>query len=356
MQPFNLISAAGQVAAHLRAAVARGEYSGMMPGVNRLGVELGVNPKTVESALQQLEREGLLVGQGAGRKRLIVPPGGKGPRPMRVAILLGEPSDRHLEYIVELQHALAAAGHAAIFPAKSLMELGMNVGRVGRLVRGTTADAWVVLAGSREMLEWFCTQPKPAFALFGRRIGLPIAATGPDNPPAFAAATHRLIELGHRRISLVVRRLGGQPEPGQCESVFLDKLKAHGIPTSEYNLPDWRETKEGLQDLLSSLFRVSPPSALIIDAAPLFTAAQQFLARRDLRVPAQVSLICTDPDPTFAWCVPSIAHIRWDSQPLVCRIVRWVAAVGRGERDLRQTSVRAEFVAGGTIGPAPAGG
>ena len=41
-------------------------------------------------------------------------------------------------------------------------------------------DAWVIIAGSREVLEWFVEQQIPAFALFGRRDGLPIAGVGPD--------------------------------------------------------------------------------------------------------------------------------------------------------------------------------
>ena len=52
----------------------------------------------------------------------------------------------------------------------------MDAGRVSRFVRKTKADAWIVCAGSREVLEWFSAQPVPAFALFGRRDGLPIAA------------------------------------------------------------------------------------------------------------------------------------------------------------------------------------
>lgn len=71
-------------------------------------------------------------------------------------------------------------------------------------------------------------------------------------------------------------------------------------------------------------------------------------------MPEDVSLIGTDPDPNFAWCVPSIAHIRWDSRPVVRHIVRWAANVGRGRVDRKQSFIAAEYVPGGTVGPAPA--
>ena len=105
---------------------------------------------------------------------------------------------------------------------------------------------------------------------------------------------------------------------------------------------------------MGSLFRVTPPTALIIDEAPFFIATQQFLASRGIRVPQQVSLICTDADSTFTWCLPSVSHIRWDSRLVARRIVRWAAAVSRGRKDVKQSFTLAEFVKGGTIGPVPA--
>ena len=351
MARLRILSTSEQVAAYLRAEVERGHWFGMMPGVNQLAPELGVTRKTVEVALRQLEREGLLTNRGAGRKRLIVLSGGASIRPMRVAILLYEPADRRLEYLVELQHALAEAGHTVITASKSLTELNMDVARVSRLVKQTAADAWVVVAGSAGVLEWFRAQTRPVFALFGRREGLAIAAMGPDKSPALTAATRHLIGLGHRRIVMLCRQLRRLPKPGSSEQAFLDELKANGLPVSDFNLPDWEESREGFQKLLHSLFRVTPPTALIIDEASFFVATQQFLAGRGIRVPQHVSLVCTDADPIFAWCTPSISHIGWDTHTLVRRIVSWAATVSRGGRDVKQTSVPAEFVTGDTTGP-----
>ena len=353
MRPLRLFSAAEQVAAHLGGKLERGHWVGSLPGVGALAAELGVNRKTVEAALRQLEKAGQLAGQGPGRNRRIVVPEDGAARPLRIAMLEYDPMGRTEGYMVELHHSLVAAGHTAFFTEKCLVELGMDLARIGRLVRQTKADAWVISAGSREVLEWFCAQPVPAFALFGRREGLPIAGTGPDKLPAMVAATRRLIGFGHRRIVVVARGERRRPEPGRPERAFLEELKARGVPVGAFNLPDWAETREGLHELLRSLFQITAPTALIIDAAPLFAAVQQFLAEHGLRVPRQVSLVCTDADPTFAWCLPTIAHIRWDPAPVVRRIVRWAATVSRGRPDVKQTLTPAEFVPGGTMGPAP---
>ena len=353
MGTFRVLTAAEQVGEYLRAELCRGTWGGRMPGGSRLATELGVGRDTVEAALQILERDGLLVPQGAGRRRRIELAEGIVARPMRVAILVTDRSNE--EYIIELFHLLVEAGHLPFHATKTLVELGTDVGRVARLVNRTEADAWVVVSGSREILEWFSRQRKPAFALFGRRGQVLIAAVGPDKVPPIAAATARLIGLGHRRISLVCRRQRRLPQPGPPERAFLNELAAHGISTSDFNLPAWEESKKGFVTLLVSLFGATPPTALILDEAFLFNAAFHYLAKRGLRVPQDISLVCTDDDPDFAWCEPSVAHIRWDYRPVVRRVVRWAANVSHGKDDRRQTLTKAEFVEGGTVGLAKGG-
>ena len=340
-----------QVAAHLRVELQRGRWGCFMPGRNRLAAELGANQKTVEAALRLLEQEKLLVPQGAGRRRRIVLPDVP-PSELRIAVLDYEPATRGESYMIDLQHLLNEAGHVAFSTGTTLLELGMNAQRVSRLVAETQADAWLVVAGSREVLSWFAGQPLPVFALFGRRRGLPIAGVGPDKPPAVVELTQRLVGLGHRRIVMLVRADRRLPEPGATERAFLGTLAAHGMQPGSYHLPDWEESVDGFHHCLEGLFRLTPPTALIVDEASLFTAAMQFCARHGLRVPEDVSLVCCDSSPHFAWCKPPVSHIRWDSRPVVRRIVRWAANISRGIDDRRQSQTSAEFIEGGTIGPA----
>ena len=348
------LSISAQVAAYLRGELGRGRWSGAMPGLKPLAAELGINEKTAGLALRQLEREGVLIPQGLRRKRLIepAPAAPAAPPSLRLAILPTEESDRRLDYVIKLQHHLEQSGHSVIWPQASLAELRMDVKRVARLVKRTPADAWVVFAASRELLEWFSTQALPVLALFGRRRGLPLAGVGPDKVQAYVAATRALIALGHRRIVLLARPRRRLPEPGGSEQAFLDELAAHGIKDDAYHLPHWEDSIADFHENLEALFRFTPPTALIIQEVPLFVAAQQFLLHRGIRVPEEVSLVCTDADPNFDWCRPTVAHMRWDSGPVVRRVVRWAANVSHGRQDLRQTLTPAEFVPGGTIGPA----
>ena len=352
MAEWRRYSTAVQLAAWLRQELLRGRWQGTMPGVMRLAGELGVARDSVEEALRELERQGVLRGQGRGRGRVIDLTGGGAARSLRVALMLYEASDTQVHYIVDLQHLLIEAGHQVIFAPQSLSELRMDVRRVAAVAGRIETDAWVVVAGPQAVLQWFAEQTTPAMALFGRRGMVPIAGIGPEHLPAMLAAVRRLIELGHRRIVSLVRPERRLPHPGQLERAVLAELAAHGIPVGPYNLPHWSDTREGLRRCLDELYRLTPPTALLIDEASIFAATQQHLARRGILAPQHVSLVCGEPDPAFAWFEPPITHLRWDFRPLVRHIVRWADGVAAGKNDRHQRFTKVDFVEGGTIGPA----
>ncbi|MCX6874043.1 MAG: substrate-binding domain-containing protein [Verrucomicrobia bacterium] len=339
MSGLYISSGGEQVAAHLREGLLQGRWSGVLPGRKRLAAELGVSGKIVEAALGGIA----------------MPEGTTKPRPLRVALMLHEANNTQLHYIVELQHLLIEAGHQVIFAPHTLSDLRMDVSRVARMVGKIETDAWVVVAGSQEVLRWFAAQPTPAMALFGRRRAVSIAGIGPEHLPALLAAVRKLLELGHRRIVTLVRPERRIPHPGRLERAILAEMAAKGIAVGPYNLPNWDGTREGLYRCLDSLYQLTPPTALLIDEAAIFTATQQHLARQGILAPQHVSLVCCDSDPAFDWFEPPITHIRWDSRPLVRRIVRWAHNVARGKNDRRASFTKAEFLEGGTIGPVKGG-
>ncbi|HSP43490.1 MAG TPA: substrate-binding domain-containing protein [Luteolibacter sp.] len=352
MQKLKVLSAAEQVAKHLREGVAAGAWRGEMPGGVALAEELGVNHKTVEAALSLLEREGVLVGQGARRARRINPSAGNLTTPsLRIGILLSERDDERFDFMVEIRHRLIESGHVPFVARRTLAELGMNPGKVAALVGRTPADAWLVVAGSRRVMEWFAAGTIPFFGLFGLVRRLNYAGAGPDKAPAYAEVVRTFAGLGHRRIVLLAREQRHLPIPGYPERHFLQALGEAGIESNEYHFPLWEDNIEGFHRCLEVIFRVSPPTALLVQEPMLFAAVQQFLAARGIRVTHDVSLVCDDPDPTFAWQVPTVAHIRWDSRPWVRRVVRWADNIARGKIDRRRILSPAEFVPGGTIGP-----
>lgn len=343
-----------QVAAHLREEILSGQWNDGMPGQKRLSKALGVSGQTVELALQQLEKEGLLLGQGSGRCRQVEQSQTKKQKKaLRVMIMLYEESDRKVEYLVTIFHLLRDAGHEAEFASKTLWDLGMNLKRIAHYVETKEADAWLVLAGSKDVLEWFSQRKTPAFAIFGRLNTVSIAGTGPKKSEAMAAAVRRLTELGHRRIVMLAREERRKPLPGRVERAFLEELEKQGIATSTYNLPDWEDSPMGLHICLSSLFKFTAPTAMVISTLEIYAAVQQFLTHRGIRVPQDISLICSVPQPENAWRIPSLSHITYDETIFGRYIVHWLKNVTQGKDDRRQIFTESKFFEGGSIGPVP---
>ncbi len=352
MEDFKPETLVEQLAAHIRTSITNCELSDKMPGVRNLAKQFGVSPNTVIAAVEQLEREGYLIQQGHGRKSLITLPEGAKRLKFKVSILPYEHADAELDYVVEIQRRLREKGYDVEIAQKSLMELGLKTTRVARMVNASESDAWVVLSSTQEVLQWFLDQSLPTFALFGRFRRLPIAASGLDKVPAFRAAIKRLAELGHRRIVLLQPDHNRLPSPALLIRETFQEMEALGIETSVYNLPNWKQSPEGLRKCLDSLFAVSPPTALILDRPNELIGAQHYLARKGIFAPQDISLLCDD-DEAFEWCEPSVSCIHWKSEPWVRRVVKWVNNVSIGKEDLRQSFTRAEFIEKDTIGKVP---
>jgi DNA-binding LacI/PurR family transcriptional regulator len=214
-------------------------------------------------------------------------------------------------------------------------------------------DAWIVYAGSRDILEWFDHQEIPAFALYGRLDTVNLASMGIRKSLVISSLVQKLVSLGHRRIVMLTREERRKPHLGLMEELFINELESHGIKTGNYNIPDWDDTPEGLEKVIHSLFRHTPPTALIVGDSVLFHAIQIHLANKGIVAPKHISLFCNDFEQSFTWTRPEIAHIEWDYRPSVRRIVQWAKNIANGKEDKKKSYTKAFFYEGGTIGPAP---
>lgn len=345
-----------QVADYLRGQILSGYYQDTMPGKTALARDLGIDPKTATLAMELLEKENLLVSQGPGRPRLIKLTKHHQPVGLKLMILCYGPQDREQPYILAIQNHLTELGHRVDFANRSLSDVNMDIGKVTRIVNQTTADAWLVVSGSLEILNWFSQQSTPCYALFGRARTVKIAASGVTHTDTYRDIINRLTTLGHRRIVHLSRSERRMPTPGLVERVFLEELQSHGIETSSYHLPNWDDSPEGLRDCLDSLFSLTPPTAIIVSLPDVYLSAYEHLLKMGLSAPKDISLACSLHDSVLSWMHPEVTHFQWDHKPIVQHIARWANSIALGKEDYRQRYVKSKLVEGGTIGPAPTRG
>jgi DNA-binding LacI/PurR family transcriptional regulator len=258
---------------------------------------------------------------------------------MKIAIVVYEPHDKETTLIIELRHQLSAAGHDVTVAPKSLSELKHNPKRIVAMLESLQAQAHIIEAGSTEVLKQAALLPQSLFALFGRLGGLKIPVVGKEAFATYRTAVKRLHECGHKRIVMLSR----------LESFFLEELKERDLPHGAYNVPEWDNTADGLNQCLNRLFQLTPPDAIIISDSILFTGVQNYLLRKRGQAARNVVCISMDYHPSLAWCKPGVAHFRWDPNSIVQRIVGWAGNVAKGKEDKRQVFVKAKFIENGAL-------
>jgi DNA-binding LacI/PurR family transcriptional regulator len=200
-------------------------------------------------------------------------------------------------------------------------------------------------------MAWFSAQPVPAIALGGRYCDVPLARVAMDLTHGFLEALRALKKLGHRRIVAIVPRVWRQPVPGRLVSAVIEELGSAAARNPDYHLPDWEPTAAGFHLLLDSLFRVTPPTAIIVIEPGEAVAVMSFLARRGMGIPHDLSLVSRHMDASLELCRPAIAHISENEDHLVGHVIKWINAAGRGNAHRRRIVCQPTFFPAESLAP-----
>lgn len=356
-----------QVAGLIRDGLRAGRWSARMPGQGILSKEFGVSGKTVYGALRLLMEEGLLVSDGNGRGALVTAKGsrgvpGKATRRMLRVVVFSMPPIKDLppgDYsdLVRLVQDLEHDGHAATLVGFPTGKDPRKTGYLARLVQETEADVWLVHMGTHEALEWFYKSGVTVLAMGGHHADLPMPKIGANLAGCVAHTVRRLTAMGHRRIVFIVPAIWRRPEPGRSVKAFVRAMEEAGIRTTEFNLPEWEESREGLARLFDSLFRVTPPTAVIGGAPHTLAGALGWMLAHGLHVPRDVSVVFAKMEHGLEWCVPGldVAVMESDDVAVWRRVRKWVSDVAEGRIHREEMSFDLKLIEGNSMGPPPAG-
>ncbi|MBR0665942.1 LacI family transcriptional regulator [Roseomonas hellenica] len=129
------------------------------------------------------------------------------------------------------------------------------------------------------------------------------------DPEGAYAGTRHLLELGHRRIGLIVgrrettsgrERLSGYRRALEEAGIAFDPSLVHAGPY---------EPETGLAGCRQLLDRADRPTALFVANHESALGVLRGLAERDLLVPDDISLLCYEDMPGFAWQRPAISVV-----------------------------------------------
>jgi len=195
-----------------------------------------------------------------------------------------------------------------------------------------------------------------------RRADVPIVVVDRELPPelgasrvlsdhrtGMTAAVQHLLDLGHRRIGLIL----GQPVRPTTERrrALEDAFTGRGLPAT-YAVCEGRFSAEhGEAAACELLDRPDPPTAVIAAGNQLVVGALRVLGERGIGLPDDLSFVgCDDVDITELYR-PAIATVRRDNFELGRVAAELLLRRLRGEHEPAEVVLPTEFVARASCGP-----
>ena len=172
---------------------------------------------------------------------------------------------------------------------------------------------------------------------------VPASAVLSDHRSGMRDAVGHLLDLGHRRIGLVL----GQPlrfsreRRRGLEDAYDDRRLAQTWTVAEGQLSP-EHGRAATKDLLEER---DPPTALVIGGNQLLVGALREIRARDLTIGRDISLISCDDIPVMTLSEPPIAVVRRDMQQLGHCAAELVLARLAGETETRRVLLPTEFIA-----------
>lgn len=339
----------------MRQLLERGEWNGYLPGERALALRLGVSRPTLHQALLSLEAEGVLARRLKSTWRILAEtrPAASGPRKV---VFLSPLGLEDLDHFTLHQYAVLA-GHLAE-RGFELEAVRLGSARSGRSDAGLRSlasrlrpSAWVLHRCTPSVQQWFGQSGLAAVVMGSANPRLRIRSVDVDYRAAARHAVSRLLRLGHvgGRIAYLMpaEKLLGHAEAvaGMREAMAGEEPRTIAIPE------DPERIAQAIDELLQG---AAAPTALVLHRPLQALTALSHLSRRNVRVPADLSLIVLDDNPVLAHVTPHPARYHKDTAQFAAHLRRAIEqATGHSGKGAWSTRIVPELIAGDTLGKPP---
>jgi len=179
----------------------------------------------------------------------------------------------------------------------------LALGTPGVILTPATRDAAALLLRHRI----------PVVEVDRQLAGDPCDAVVVDNARGARDATAHLLQLGHRRIALLVVDTEWTSDAGRLHG-YVEAHDAAGVPVDEHLVVRVSPGAQDTEARIGALLDVEAPTAIFAANNQLAEHAWHVLRRRGLQLPGDVSLIGFDDVPWLEMVSPSISTV---AQPTV---------------------------------------
>lgn len=289
-----------------------------IPGERAIAQQFGVSQMTVNRAIQELVREGILVrrvGSGTYVRRRQLPI----PAASRSTVVMVPPFADHLEEDTYLRWPFHAFRDRAVQDDYALVVEPAAYEGYEAVVRRYPGAGFIFLIPPEEgydTLHRLFVRGVPFVVLGASWRDAPFACVDSDNVGGARTAMGYLFRLGHERIAYV----NGKDSATNCRDRlqgYLQAMEEQGIVVEQEWIvrphSNWRLSEETKRHLMSLLLRRDTVTAVFCAGYYLTLEVLSLIRTLRLRVPEDVSIISFDDPSSAAHLQPPLTVVR---QPL----------------------------------------
>ena len=362
MRPIEKIKSAEMIRGALLAELSAGMWKEKMPGTRVLAKSLGVSAPTVHEAMEQLVREGHLLSGGPRRAFRVNPHASTGRKSKntilrRELLILSHEDismliDSSRQLIETLMRSMVSKGWSVRHQVVDYVHAKYPLKRWDQQIRVEAGTKVIALYGNQTLATWALRKNVAILFLGGNPGSCPVSSIAVLSSRMAEEAIKRLTDLGHKRIVLPLcdRSVSFAHKMREVTKQCIESNGDQYLP--HYHNPGSSYAGPGIiRGILSKVFDMKPPTALILLDWKELVAAHCFLAEKNIRVPEDISLVMLSDVTGAEWFHPALCRFRFPLKKINTLMVNWLH--GRSRTELRHL-LSGTWVQGGTIGPAPA--
>lgn len=355
--PMRTVSS--QVASELLENIAKGSWKEWLPSERELCQQLQVSRSTLRAALRHLQKDGVLAANHGVGHRILAGSTTRSRQVSHSVAMLAPETISHMRpntahWIEELKGQLHSLGYELRYHNNRNCYQAGAERALKRLLQRENHAVWILVLSNKTMQEWFVEKKIPCVVAGSHFEGVALPSVDFDFRAICRHAVGVLVGAGHKRLAFLTHkpRTAGDLE---SERGFHEGLKKSGRDDIEGTVAHHDESVEGIVNVVRRLMdRAERPTGLIVSNSNLLLTTITFLARRGLRVPEDISVICKDDALFLSHIVPEPARYVSDASAVAKKILTLVLhqtqSPGRDSGDVR---LFPRLHKGASIGPPP---
>ena len=322
-----------------------------LPSYREMCAQLEVSQSTLEAALEQLTRTGVLEPAIPRKRRVVTQGRGAGNNGDRricflSAVELSCLNDFSQDVVHSVFESLRSRGWKTEFVRSSAIHSRSPEQQLPSILSGQPNTTWIVYDAGKAAIDW-AEKHNSNWILFGgegQDAGFP--CVGKSIGYYMELLLRRYVRMGHHRIVVPLSMRGSQSNEGiiaRLEELFHQ----YGLNFSpSYNTPEVPiDDSEAWKLKMSELFKYTPPTVMLFFCMKRLILTQTECLARGVSIPSDLRLVDASDSKLTKWLSPQPDRITSSVEDVAKVLKKWVrSSPSRRPSGLHKVPVSLELV------------